>query len=73
MPAAIGVELADRVLGLLVQFVEHGDVAPQRFLVAVEFEADPVDLRGDVAELFGEPPQPRFHDENRRVEEAAVL
>jgi hypothetical protein len=35
-----------------VQIVEHSDIAPQRVLVAVELEADPVDLSGDVLILF---------------------
>jgi hypothetical protein len=47
------VEIAKRRFGLLVEFVQDGDVAAERFFVAVEFDANAVDLRGDVAELFG--------------------
>ena len=67
------IEIAERGLGLLVQFVENRDVAPQRLLVAVEFDADAVDLRGDVAELLGEPPQPRFHGGEHARQKIAVL
>ena len=67
------IEVAERRLGLLVQFIQNRDVAPQRLLVAVEFDADAVDLRGHVAELFGEPPQAQFHRREQASEEAAVL
>jgi hypothetical protein len=56
-----------------MEFVQQGDVAAQSFLVAVEFDADAVDLRSDVAELLAEPPQPRLDRGEQAGEEAAVL
>ena len=67
------IEIAERRFGLLMQLVQDRDVAPQRLLVAVELDADAVDLRGDVAELLGEPPQPRFHGGEQAGEKAAIL
>jgi hypothetical protein len=42
-------------------------------LVAVEFDADAVDLEGNVAELFGEAPQTRLQGGKQPREKVAVL
>jgi hypothetical protein len=67
------IQIAERRFGLLMQLVQDRDVAPQRLLVAVELDADAVDLRGDVAELLGEPPQPRSIGGEQAGEKAAIL
>ncbi len=69
----IGVELDDRFLGLLVQIVEHGDVAPQRILVAVELQADTVDLPGNVLVFFLEAFKPRLEGAEQAAQEAPGL
>src|ERR1700730_7940862 len=56
-----------------MEFIEKGDVAPQGLLVAVELDANAVDLRSHVAELFGKPPQARLHGGKQASEKAAVL
>jgi len=56
----VSVQPGNRRFGLVVQIVEQCQVAAQRFLVAVELDGDPVDLRGDVVELFGEAAQTRL-------------
>ena len=56
-----------------MQVVEHGDVAPQRVLVAVEFEADAVDLPGHVLELFLEAFEPRLERAEQAAQEPLVL
>ena len=67
------VERTERYLGLFVEIVEQGDVAAQDFLVAVEFDADAVDLRGNVPELLGKAPQPRFRGREQAADEATSL
>jgi hypothetical protein len=42
------IQAGKRSLGLLVEFVKEGDVAAQDFLVAIELQADAVDLVGYV-------------------------
>src|SRR5229473_5530140 len=56
-----------------MKFIQKSDVAPQGFLVAVELDADAVDLRSNVAELFGKPPQSGLHGGKQASEKAAVL
>jgi hypothetical protein len=56
-----------------VQIVEQRNVAPQRLLVAIELDANAVDLRGHVVTLVGKAPHPRFDRGEPPRQQAAVL
>jgi hypothetical protein len=56
-----------------MEFIKQGDVAPQGLLVAVEFDANAVDLQSNVAELFGKSPQSRLHGGKQASEKVVVL
>ena len=58
--------------GLLVQVVEHRDIAAERILVAVELEADTVDLR-DSPRTALEAFDPRLQRAEQTAEEPLLL
>ena len=69
----ICIEPHDRLLGLVVEVIEDGDIAPQRVLVAVGLQPDAVDLGRHVLELFLETLEPGLERAEQPAKEAFFL